>query len=116
MGKEYEAKFLDIDVEKMRTKLLSLGATKIHDRIMLRRSVYKLCNTTIKSYARVRDDGDGVSMTIKIYNDPKFPEEHEIHIQEDYDTGVKFLTSLGLEKKQHKNHIVKNGLMNLRMN
>jgi adenylate cyclase class 2 len=99
MPKEFEAKFLDIDVEKMREKLKNIGASRVHDRIMLRRSVFQLCNSKIRGYARVRDDGVGVSMTSKTYADPNFPEENEVQIKEDYETGVKFMESLGLDKK-----------------
>ena len=28
-------------------------------------------------------------MTIKIYNDPKFPDEHEVTIEDDFETGKK---------------------------
>jgi hypothetical protein len=66
---------------------------------MLRRSVFHLCNSKIKGYARVRDDGFGVSMTSKTYANEKFPEENEVQIKDDYETGVKFMLSLGLEIK-----------------
>jgi adenylate cyclase class IV len=99
MGREYEAKFLDIDVEEVRKKLKSVGASIVHKEQMLKRTVFTLCDDQIKGYSRVRDDGDGVSMTTKIYNDPKFPEEYEVHIKEDYDTGVNFMKSIGMRMK-----------------
>jgi adenylate cyclase class 2 len=99
MPKEYEAKFLDINIDEMREKLRNIGASRMHDRIMLRRSVFHLCNSEIKGYARVRNDGFGVSMTSKTYVDEKFPEENEVQIKDDYETGVKFMLSLGLKKK-----------------
>lgn len=99
MPTEFEAKFLDINIEIMRQKLRDIGASRMHDRIMLRRSVFHLCDKSIKGYARVRDDGFGVSMTSKIYPNEKFPEENEVQIKDDYDTGVKFMLSLGLIKK-----------------
>jgi adenylate cyclase class IV len=99
MPVEYEAKFLDINIDETREKLRNIGASRIHDRIMLRRSVFHLCNSKIKGYARVRDDGFGVSMTSKTYANEKFPEENEVQIKDDYETGVKFMLSLGLEIK-----------------
>ena len=38
-------------------------------------------------------------MTSKIYTDPKFPEECEISIKEDFETGLKFLKSSGTIEK-----------------
>jgi hypothetical protein len=70
---------------------------------MLKRTVYKLCSKNgidVKGYARVRDEGFGnVTMTTKTYTDPKFPEENEISIKDDYDTACKFMSSLGIIEK-----------------
>ena len=40
-------------------------------------------------------------MTTKTYQDPKFPMEYEIEINNDFDTGVKFIQSLGLSLKAY---------------
>lgn len=98
MGKEYEAKFLDIDVSAMKEKLKAIGATQVHKNIKYIRSAFGLCNTD-KGYVRVRAEGDKVTMTSKLYKDPKFPEEFEITIKEDFDTGLKFLQSIGTVEK-----------------
>ena len=63
----------------MKKKLLSIGASIKYKKIMLKRTVFHLCDKSIKGYARVRDDGNGVSMTSKIYPNEKFPEENEVH-------------------------------------
>jgi len=102
MPTEFEVKFLDINEYEIEQKLISIGATKVHDTIILRRTVFHLCDKNIKGYARVRDDGFGVSMTTKIYPNEKFPEENEVQISNNYDTGVQFMLSLGLEKKANQ--------------
>ena len=38
-------------------------------------------------------------MTSKLYTNPKFPEEYEITITDSYETGCKFMESLGLKTK-----------------
>ena len=58
MGKEYEAKFLDINVKEMRKKLKKLGCLLVHPNKRYVRSVYHRCpssnNTQYNSFARVR--------------------------------------------------------------
>ncbi len=98
MGKEYEGKFLDIDVDLTREKLKKIGATQVHENIRYTRSVFSLCSEQ-KGYVRVRSEGDKVTMTSKIYIDPRFPEEYEIDIKDDFETGFNFLKSLGMTQK-----------------
>jgi hypothetical protein len=38
-------------------------------------------------------------MTVKTYKDPKFPDEYEISINEDFNTGINFLKSIGINQK-----------------
>jgi adenylate cyclase class IV len=66
---------------------------------MLKRTAFKLCNNTIKGYARIRDNGDSITLTTKTYANPKFPEENEVTIKEDYETGYNFLKSMGMDQK-----------------
>lgn len=102
MGKEYEAKFLDIDYKKMCKKLKELGAKRLHKQKMFRRKVYNLCDKTIKGYGRVRDEAGKVTMTSKVYIDPKFPEENEVEIKGSFEDGCKFIESLGLTNKAYQ--------------
>jgi len=101
MGKEYEAKFLDIDVNAMKEKLKAIGATQVHKNMKYIRSAFGLCNSD-KGYVRVRTEGDKVTMTAKIYKDPKFPEEYEITIKDDFETGLNFLQSIGTIHKAYQ--------------
>jgi len=72
MGKEYEAKFLEINIDEMREKLKNIGASQVHKNMRYVRTAYNLCGDD-KGFARVRAEGDKVTMTAKIYKDPKFP-------------------------------------------
>ena len=82
MGKEYEIQVLEVDVTSMRKKLKKLKGKRIHKSIKFVRSVFNRCNSKIRSFVRVRNEGKKTTMTIKIYNDPKFPDEHEVTIED----------------------------------
>ena len=99
MSKEFEAKFLEIDVGKMKEKLIKLGAKQIHEKKRYVRMVFHRCDNTIKGYARIRDEAGNITMTVKIYSDPKFPEEFEVSIKDTFEQGIKFLEALGLKRK-----------------
>jgi len=96
MPKEIEAKFLDIDIDKYRELLKNSGCTLVHEQKLLRRTAFERCDKTVKGFCRVRDEGNGVTMTSKTYKDPKYAEEVEVSINESYEEGAKFLESLGL--------------------
>ena len=99
MSKEYEAKFLDINPEELRTKLKKLGAKVVHEKKRYVRLIFNRCNNNVRGYARIRDENGIITMTVKVYTDPKFPEEYEIIIKNDFETGSNFLKALGLEQK-----------------
>ena len=102
MGKEYEAQVLDINVTEMRKKLKQMKGKRVHKQIKMVRAVFHRCNSKITSFARVRDEGKDVTMTVKIYNDPKYPDEYEVTIKEDFEAGKKFLESLNLKMKSYQ--------------
>jgi len=101
MSKEYEAKFLDVDVNDMKKRLKALGAKQVHARKRYVRTVYHRCTGEgfSNGFVRVRREGSGVTMTVKTYDDPKFPQEFEVSINEDFDTAVKFMNALGIKQK-----------------
>ena len=101
MPKEYEAKFLEIDVKAIKRKLKKIGATQVHSFKPYKRVVYKLCDTTVHGYVRVRDENGIITMTSKTYADPKFPVENEINLSSSFEDGANFLDSLGINKKAY---------------
>lgn len=102
-GVEYEAKFLDVDVNALRAKLREIGAESVHEDRDIRRAVYKLADSDAKGFARVRDEGDSVTMTSKIYDDKSpYPVETEITIKDDFAAGKKFLDSLMIQQKAYQ--------------
>ena len=98
-GKEYEARWSDIDPNIMRKKIIDIGGKLVHDNKKYFRYTYNLPN----GYARVRQEyKDGkiiVTATSKTYEDPKFPKETEITTTDTLEQAHKFMLSLNLEKK-----------------
>ena len=98
MPREFEAKFLHVDIIAMKKKLLSVGAKQVHKPTIYHRLQYKHCKGE-NGFIRIRKEGEKTTMTTKIFNkDKKFPDEYEVTISESYEKGVKFLESIGLEK------------------
>jgi len=93
---EFEARFLDIDIAAMTRRLKSIGARRAHGRTLFQRRTYNLCSDATRGFGRVRDEGGRVTMTTKIYVNPKFPDEREVVIAEGFDAGCRFIESLGL--------------------
>jgi adenylate cyclase class IV len=109
-AKEIEARFLDIDADKLREAIKKNGGKKVHDERKLRRNVYRLKDR--KGFARVRDEGD-VTMTVKIYPDgegTKFPEEYEIVTTSSFDDASEFMGAMLDKKSYHETYREKWGM------
>lgn len=98
-GKEFEAKFLDINVNELRKLIKKVGGKLVHKKKRYIRAVFHRADKKVKGFARVRNEGDQTTMTVKIYNNPKFPDEYEVTIKENFEKGREFMRSLGLKEK-----------------
>ena len=107
MPKEYEAKFLNIDVEAIKKILRKQGAKKIHDPIKYSRYIFKRCEEKgdKPGFVRIRDEGNKVTMTTKVFENSKFPQEHEVVIGDTFEKGVEFLKSIGIDEKSYQETI-----------
>lgn len=107
MPKEYEAKFLNIDVDSIKKTLRKNGAKKIHDPTKYYRVIFKRCEEKgdKPGFVRIRDEGKKITMTTKVFENSKFPQEHEITIGETFEKGLEFLRSIGLEEKSYQETI-----------
>ena len=102
MGKEYEAQILNVDATKLKKQLKALGGKQVHKNIRLVRAAFERCDSKVPGFARVRYDGKDTTMTVKIYNNPKFPDETEVVIQENFEDGKNFLLALGLKQMAYQ--------------
>jgi len=105
MGIEFEAKFLEIDVKKMRKILLENGAKRVHKKKVYKRAIFLRCDESVPGFSRVRKEGKDTTMTIKILSNPKYPQEFEINIKDSFETGVDFMSALGIKKKAFQESI-----------
>jgi len=53
----------------------------------------------VRGFARIRDENGTITMTVKTYEDPKFPKEYEVTIKNSFQDGIEFLNSLGIKQK-----------------
>ena len=107
MPKEYEAKFLNIDVDAVKKILRKHGAKKIHDPTKFRRMIFKRCEERgdKPGFVRIRDEGNKVTMTTKVFENSRFPQEHEVVIGDTFETGLAFLKSIGIDEKSYQETI-----------
>ena len=102
MGKEYEVQIIDVNIPKMRKILKKHNGKKVHKKLKMVRAVFDTCNSKIRSFVRVRYEGKNTTMTVKVYNNKKFPDEYEVSINEDFESGKKFLEALNLKQTSYQ--------------
>jgi len=102
MNTEYEATFVNIDKNKIRLLLKNKNATLVRPEFLQRRVVFHLPKGhEIKGgWLRVRDEGDKITMSLKVVNGDKIEDQKEICLKIDsFQEAELFLTSLGCERK-----------------
>ena len=101
MGNEIEATFYEINKDEMREKLKELGAKLIYPEFLMRRVVYE---TGKHSFARVRQEGNGVVMTYKKYNDDtNIMGCKEVNVKvDDYEAANLFMHGIGMQEKANQ--------------
>jgi adenylate cyclase class 2 len=103
MQTEIEAKFPDIDVEKLRLKLKEKGAVLEHAELLMRRKNYDFPDGALEKesgWVRVRDEGDKVTLSYKQLKDRTLHGTKEVNvIVDDFDRTCQFLEAIGLKAK-----------------
>lgn len=100
MKTEYEAKFLNINVDEIRGKLQSSGAHMEKPMRLMRRVTMETPELKEKNaFVRVRDEGDKVTVTYKQFDALSVDgaKEHEIVVS-DFDEALALLEATGLPK------------------
>ena len=99
---EIEAKFLEIDINKLRKDIKNNGGKKVHKMMLYERYVF-LLQTGEKGYIRTRKENNKVTITIKTYpKDSKYAMESEIETKGTLDEAKKFLTACGFKLKAYQ--------------
>lgn len=105
---EYEAVFTDINKDEFRETLQAAGAKLERPEYMMVRSAFNLPNIPVVSedrrgWARVRDEGDKVTVSVKIIDGEGIESQRESCVVIDsYQQGVTLLTTLGCIEKAHQ--------------
>lgn len=105
MQDEIEAKFINIDIEQTRSAIKSLGGVCTKPMRTMRRATFHNDYMLQKgAYARVRDEGDRVTVTYKQIDDA-----NSIHgvrevetVVEGFDTTVQIFEQCGLQKSSYQ--------------
>lgn len=94
---EIEASFLNIDKEDFRQKLKAAGADLVQAELLMKRTIFGIDK---HSYARVRDEGNRITMTYKSVDQISLSGTKEVCFEvSNYDDAVLLLESCGLKIK-----------------
>lgn len=101
MQTEIEAKFLAVDHNTLRAKLKELGAKCVQPMRVMRRTAFDFLDGRLRNekngWARVRDEGDKVTMSYKQQKDRTLHGTSEVElVVNNYETARQFLQALGL--------------------
>lgn len=102
---EYEATFANVDKDDIRERLKKAGAVLTRPEFMQKRVTFNLpAGHEIEgAWLRVRDEGDKITMTLKIIDGVKIHDQKEINLQVDnFDEAVKFLEAASCRRKSYQ--------------
>lgn len=106
MDTEIEAKFLDIDKDRIRQALQTNGADLVHSEALMRRKNFDYPDRRLEKvggWVRVRDEGDKVTLAYKQLIDRTIEGTREISvIVEDFDKISSLLLAIGLNNKSYQ--------------
>lgn len=105
MDIEYEATFLDVNKDEVRSRLKKAGAELIRPEYLQRRVPFHLPKEkrSRDAWLRVRDEGDKITLSLKVVDGDKIENQKEICVKvSDFDETVKLLESIGCEKKSYQ--------------
>lgn len=105
MNIEYEATFENVDKDAVRAKLRAAGATLVRPEFTQKRVVFNmpLGHEIPGGWLRVRDEGDKVTMSLKIVNGSSIEDQKEICLTvDDFDAAVELLSLVGADRKAHQ--------------
>ena len=102
MGKEIEAKFLEVDAKEVRKNIIDIGGKLVHPLMLYKRYAFFLINKKQKGYARVRQENGKVTMTIKTYDESKYANEYEVELNNSLEEAKEFMVSAGFIIKAYQ--------------
>ena len=107
MKTEFEAKFLNVDIEPLRGQLKALGASCSVPERLMQRLVFETDNLLKKkAWLRVRNEGDKITMTLKQTTDSQGIDRiREVEVTVDsFENAVTLLTEAGFKPMRHEDN------------
>lgn len=102
---EFEATFPGIDKDDLRNRLRSAGATLVKPEFLQTREVFQLPkgNEIKGGWIRVRNEGDRITMSLKIVDGENIHDQKEVCVTVDsMEKANSFLTTLGCTRKAYQ--------------
>lgn len=102
---EYEATFYPIDKDEIRARLKEAQAKLLKAEFLQKRYVFSLPrgNEIPGGWLRVRDEGDKITMSLKVVNGEKIEDQKEICLQVDnFEQALSLLETIGCDKKAYQ--------------
>lgn len=103
---EYEATYTNIDKDEIRDRLKKAGALLVKPEVLQTRIVFHLPEGHVKAggWARVRNEGDKITMSVKqSVDNGKIDEQFETCLEvSNFDEAVKLLEFLGCRRKAYQ--------------
>jgi adenylate cyclase class 2 len=101
MNIEYEAKFLNIDIDSIRDLLKKHNGNLVKPMALMKRTIFE--NDEMRkndAFIRVRDEGDKITVTYKMFSDLSVDGAKEIEMNvSNFDAAVQILSKLDLNLK-----------------
>ncbi len=103
MDIEFEATYIDVDINVMRKKLKKLKAVLKKPETLMRRVVFHPPKHIKGGWMRVRDEGNKITMSLKQVTGAKIEEQKEVElIINDFEEGIKFLEGISAKRKSYQ--------------
>lgn len=105
MNIEYEATFTNIDKDEIRSRLIEAGAELIKKEYLQKRFVFELpSGHEIRGgWLRVRDEGDKITMSLKVVDGDKIDDQKETQLLvDDFNEAKNFLANIGCQEKAYQ--------------
>ena len=102
---EYEATFYPVKKDEIRRKLIEVGAKLKKTEYVQKRYVFHMPSghEIFGGWVRVRDEGDKVTMSLKVVDGVNIENQKEICLRVDnFDVAVSLLESLGCKRKAYQ--------------
>lgn len=102
---EYEATFPNINKDEIRQRLMAAGADLLRPEFLQKRCTFNfpVGHEIAGGWLRVRDEGDKITMTLKVVDGDQIHNQKEITLKvDDFAEAEKFLVTMGCRKKSYQ--------------